>query len=88
MSLSAGQIDAMVAAIGTFPWAQVQSLITNHDPADMAQLAADISSVIAEEVPDAELAAIGFEVIAWALRNPAVNGRTNEDPLGRGGRRS
>lgn len=88
MTLTPAQIDALVTAIGTFPWAQTQSLITNHDPADMAQLAADLCSVISEAVPDAELAAIGFEVIAWALRNPDVNAETNQDPLGRGGRRA
>ena len=87
MSLTPAQTEAIVTAVSTFPWAQLQQVIVNHDPADMAQLAADISSIIAEEVPDAEIAALGFEAIAWALRNPAVNADTNKDPLGQGGRR-
>lgn len=82
------QIEALVSAVETFPLDDIQTLLANPDPASAVQIVEDVAQIIAAAYPDAEVAALAFEVVVWALRNPAINADTNKDPLGRGGRRS
>lgn len=88
MTITLEQIQTIVSAVEDFPLADVETALVNPNVSTTEQVLVDALGIISAAYPQAEVAAIAFEAIVWAIRNPAVNADTNKDPLGRGGRRS
>jgi hypothetical protein len=88
MTITLAQIEAMISAVESFPLKDVTAIINNPDIDNTEKIIKDVISVISVAYPQAAVATYGLEAIVWIIKHPGANLNTNQDPLGRGGRRA